>query len=100
MNDETISELGGFAKDLLSSDAFKALITMYEQQCAVDMLKTKLTEERERIHAAYSGFEDFLSLVQKFAMAFEEQSKSPPAEDTTDDFDDPRVHDIYSTEQN
>ncbi|MGY3589364.1 hypothetical protein [Bradyrhizobium sp. USDA 4350] len=96
MNDETILALGGFCKELLGAEAFQALVQMYSQQCAADILHTKPSDksERESIYAAYQGFEGFLSLAQKFAEGFDKltaETVSTPDQD----IDDPSVHDIY-----
>ena len=73
MNDDTISALGGFCTELLSSEDFQALVAMYSQQCAADILQTKPneTKAREQIYASYLGFEGFLALTRKFAEAYE-----------------------------
>ncbi|WP_316235061.1 MULTISPECIES: hypothetical protein [unclassified Bradyrhizobium] len=90
--------------ELLSNEAFKALVAMYEQQCAADILATQPQEvkRREQIYASYLGFEGFLALVRKFAEASEtlatHQSKQVDA--APDPIDDPSVHDIYGHEQN
>jgi hypothetical protein len=90
--------LGVFCQELLGSEAFDAITKLYSQQCAVDILNTppKEKEARENIYAAYQGFEGFLALVRKFADAHEKlTNQNTAAQDTTDDIDDPRVHDIY-----
>lgn len=83
--------------ELLSAEAFQALITMYEQQCAVDILRTEPHElkRREQIYAAYLGFEGFLALTRKFADAAQANAKPTTVETTPDRSDDPSVHDIY-----
>lgn len=98
MNDDTILALGSFSKELLGAEAFQALVQMYSQQCAADILGTKPheTKEREQIYASYQGFEGFLDLAKKFADAFDAlhtQDNQVVAPDQ--DFDDPSVHDIY-----
>lgn len=97
MNDEMILGLGGFASELLSSEAFDALCKLYSQQCAVDILNTepKATSEREAIYASYQGFEGFLALTKKLSEAHTKISTQQNVEETTQDFDDPSVHDIY-----
>jgi hypothetical protein len=104
LNDETISALGGFSLELLSNEAFKALVAMYEQQCAADILKTAPheTKMREQIYASYLGFEGFLALVRKFAEAAETlaTTQSKQVDTAPDPIDDPSVHDIYTGHQN
>lgn len=104
MNDEMISGLGGFCLELLNSEAFDALTKLYSQQCAVDILNTAPheTKAREGIYAAYQGFEGFLALMKKFAQAAEKQAEQHQraVEPTTEDIDDPGVHDIYRTDLN
>lgn len=99
MNDETISQLGGFCVELLSDEAFKALVAMYEQQCAADMLKTEPHEakRREQIYASYLGFEGFLSLARDFAEGHAKliREQTNQTVDAPDPIDDPSVHDIY-----
>lgn len=99
MNDETILALGGFSKELLGAEAFTALVAMFRQQCAADILKTQQheTKKREFIYASSQGFEEFLGLMAHFAEAFD---KLPQHQDNSsvtapDPFDDPSVHDIY-----
>lgn len=104
MNDEMISGLGVYCYELLSSEAFDALCKLYSQQCAVDILQTKPheTKAREGIYAAYQGFEGFLAFAQDFAAAAEKQAQPQQqiVEPTTEDIDDPGVHDIYRTDLN
>jgi hypothetical protein len=104
MNDDTISALGGFCQELLSNEVFSALTATYSQQCAVDILQTAPheTKARESIYAAYQGFEGFLALMKKFADAAEKQAQQhqQAVEGTTQDIDDPSVHDIYRNELN
>ena len=100
MNDETINGLGMLCIELLNSEAFDALTKLYSQQCAVDMLQTEGHEARKReaIYAAFQGFEGFLKLMKQFAAAAEKQlptTTEQPAAETTQDIDDPGVHDIY-----
>lgn len=98
MNDETISALGGFCTELLGAEAFQALIAMYSQQCAADILATKPheTKAREQLYASYLGFENFLALTKKFSEAFEKLQQNDNPVFTPDDIiDDPSVHDIY-----
>lgn len=104
MNDETISALGGFCTELLGTEAFQAMIHMYSQQCAVDMLNTQPHEikKREFTYASYQGFEEFLALVKKFSEAHTKllETEAPKQSNVTtpDGFDvedDPSVHDIY-----
>jgi hypothetical protein len=102
MNDELISLLGQFSKELLGDERFKVLVEMYGQQCAADMLATKPEhyKKREYIHASYTGFGDFVALIEKFASAFDKliaeqtQQISPVPGIVVED--DPSVHDIYS----
>lgn len=96
MNDQMISEVGGFCSELLASEAFGVLTQLYSQQCAADILNTAPheTEAREGIYASYQGFEGFLALVKKFSEAhthLHQQQTEPPEVD----IDDPGVHDIY-----
>lgn len=103
MNDDTISALGGFCTELLSDEGFKALLSVYSQQCAADVLNTQPHEAkaREGIYAAYQGFEGFLALMKKFASAHAKLTETQQAvEATTVDIDDPGVHDIYRNELN
>jgi hypothetical protein len=69
--------LGGFCKELLGDERFKALIQLFGQQMAADMLSTSPHEakKREGIHAAYSGFTEFTNLMSKFAEAAEALAK-------------------------
>jgi hypothetical protein len=99
LNDETISALGIFCTEMLSSEAFQALVAMYSQQCAADILKTEPHElkKREQIYASYLGFEGFLSLAKQFAGAHEKiTTEQTRVETAPDEIDDPSVHDIYS----
>jgi hypothetical protein len=102
MNDEMISGLGSLCAELLNSEAFDALTKLYSQQCAVDILNTAphATKEREGIYASYQGFEGFLSLMKKFAEAFNKQTTQQNDVETTQDIDDPSVHDIYRNDLN
>lgn len=99
MNDETILALGGFSKELLGAEAFTALVAMFRQQCAADILKTQQheTKKREFIYASSQGFEEFLGLMAHFAEAFD---KLPQHQDQNhvveaDPIDNDSVHDIY-----
>lgn len=96
MNDDTILALGGFCKELLGDEAFKALVSLYEQQCASDLMRTQPHESkrREQMYASYRGFEDFLGLARDFANAHEKLT-NPDTVDAPDQIDDPSVHDIY-----
>lgn len=101
LNDDTILALGGFCKELLGAEAFQALVSLYEQQCASDLMRTQPHEakKREQMYASYRGFEDFLGLTRDFANAFDKlatQDNNPvDAPDQEEDYDDPSVHDIY-----
>jgi hypothetical protein len=98
LNDETISALGMFCTDMLSSEPFQALVQMYSQQCAVDILKTEPHElkKREQLYASYRGFEGFLALAKQFAAGHEQiTTEKTAAASAPDLFDDPSVHDIY-----
>jgi hypothetical protein len=77
MNDDTVMTLGEFCKGLLGDERFQALIALFGQQMAADMLATLPHEakKREGIHAAYSGFTEFTSLMSKFAEAAETLAK-------------------------
>jgi hypothetical protein len=65
--------LGMYSKELLGDHRFKTLIELFGQQMAADMLNTAPHEakKREGIHAAYSGFTEFTSLIGKFSEAYE-----------------------------
>lgn len=65
--------LGEFCKGLLGDERFKALIQLFGQQMASDMLNTAPHEakKREGLHAAYMGFAEFTSLMSKFSEAYE-----------------------------
>ena len=80
--------LGEFCKGLLGDGRFNALIQLFGQQMATDMLNTAPHEakRREGIHAAYSGFTEFTSLMSKFAEAGETLAKQQALENqpTTD----------------
>jgi hypothetical protein len=82
--------------EMLSSEAFQALVQMYSQQCAADILGTKPHEvkAREQIYASYLGFEGFLALAKKFAETHEKLITTNDAA-APDPIDDPSVHDIY-----
>jgi hypothetical protein len=103
LNDELISLLGQFCNELLGDERFKVLTEMFGQQCAADMLATKPEhyKKREYIHASYTGFSDFIALVEKFGAAhrklLEEQTQEITGAPDVE-YDDPSVHDIYSTE--
>jgi hypothetical protein len=100
MNDDTILSLGSLSKELLGAEAFTALVAMFRQQCAADILKTQQheTKKREFIYASSQGFEEFLGLMAHFAEAFDKlphhQDNTPDAH-APDPIDDPSVHDIY-----
>jgi len=74
--------LGEFCKGLLGDERFKALIQLFGQQMAADMLNTAPheTKKRESLHAAYSGFTEFTSLISKFAEAAETLAKEQALE--------------------
>jgi hypothetical protein len=100
MNDDTILALGGFSKELLGAEGFQALVAMFRQQCAADILKTQPheTKAREYIYASCQGFEEFLGLAAKFAEAFDklpQHQDNNPDTSAPDPLDDPSVHDIY-----
>jgi hypothetical protein len=97
VNDDTILALGGFCTELLREEAFQALVQLYSQQCAADVLNTKPHEvkAREQIYASYLGFENFLALTKKFSEAYEKLTNDPVI-DELDEIDDPSVHDIYN----
>jgi hypothetical protein len=82
MNDDTIMTLGEFCKGLLGDERFTALTQLFGQQMAADMLNTAPHEakRREGIHAAYSGFTEFTSLISKFAEAAETLAKQQALE--------------------
>lgn len=93
MNEETILALGEFSNELLRAEPFQLLTKLYAQQCAADMLDAKDSTEREKIHAAYRGFDDFLALTKKFANDY--IAHLPCTTDQPEVTDDPAVHDIY-----
>lgn len=100
MNDDTILALGGFSKELLGAEAFQALVAMFRQQCAADILRTQPheTKAREFLYATSRGFDEFEGLLAKFAEAFDklpQHQDNIPAVHAPDPFDDPSVHDIY-----
>lgn len=78
--------LGEFCKGLLGDARFQALIQLFGQQMAADMLNTAPHEakKREGIHAAYSGFTEFTSLMSKFAEAYETLTKQSDLDNPTD----------------
>lgn len=87
MNDDTIMTLGEFCKGLLGDERFQALMQLFGQQMATDMLATlpHETKKREGLHAAYSGFTEFTSLMSKFAEAAETLAKQQALEDQPTD---------------
>lgn len=98
MDDTTISALGGFCKGLIDAEAFDAITKLYSQQVAVDILNTKPheTKAREQLYASYLGFENFISLVKKFAEAHDKLHVTADQQTSAHyDIDDPSVHDIY-----
>jgi hypothetical protein len=100
MNDDTILSLGSLSKELLGHEAFTALVAMFRQQCAADILKTQQheTKKREFIYATSQGFDEFLGLMAQFAEAFDklpQHQDNNPAVSAPDPLDDPSVHDIY-----
>lgn len=74
--------LGAFCKECLGDERFNALIQLFGQQMAADMLNTAPHEakRREGLHAAYSGFTEFTSLMSKFAEAAETLAKEQALE--------------------
>jgi hypothetical protein len=87
LNDDTVMTLGGFCKELLGDERFKALIQLLGQQLAADMLTTAPHEakKREGIYAAYSGFTEFTDLMSKFAEAAETLAKQQALENQPTD---------------
>jgi predicted ATPase len=88
INDEMIGLLGQFSKELLGDHRFKAMVELFNQQMAADMLNTAPHEhkKREGVYAAYQGFSEFTKLVQQFSDAFdsiytEQQSSTDTDED-------------------
>lgn len=77
--------LGMFCKDMLGDERFKALIALFGQQMAADMLNTAPHEakKREGLHAAYTGFVEFTSLMSKFAEAYETLTKQGELDNQT-----------------
>lgn len=73
MTDDDIVVLGEYSKELLGDQRFTTLIKLFGQQMSADMLATAPNEvkKREGIHAAYTGFTEFTSLIAKFAEAYE-----------------------------
>lgn len=105
MNDETILQLGGFCTELLGSEMFDAIIKLYSQQCAVDMLQTQPHEQKKRegIYAAYQGFEEFLAMMRDFSKGHTEllqklEKSVDHSQRHLDEIDDPSVHNIYGNE--
>ena len=82
MDDETVMNLGAFCKECLGDERFNALIQLFGQQMAADMLNTAPHEakRREGLHAANSGFTEFTSLMSKFAEAAETLAKEQALE--------------------
>jgi hypothetical protein len=100
MNDDTILALGGFSKELLGSETFQALVAMFRQQCAADILRTQPHEvkAREFIYATCRGFDEFEGLMAKFAEAFDslpQHQDNNTTRTAPDPIDDPSVHDLY-----
>lgn len=95
MNDEDIATLGGFCLELLGDPRFQALQSLFDQQCAADILGTapEQKEARERVYHEHNGVAVFVGLMAKFAEAFDKLTQPPP--DQTEVSDDPSVHDIY-----
>jgi hypothetical protein len=87
LNDDTIMTLGEFCKGLLGDERFQALMQLFGQQMAADMLATLPHEakKREGIHAAYSGFTEFTDLMSKFAEAAETLAKQQALENQPTD---------------
>ena len=98
MNDDLLADLGGFCYELLGEQRFQALIQLYDQQCAADILgtKTDAKEARERIYHEHNGVASFVALMAKFAETFDKLTAPPP--DHLEPQDDPAVHDIYDYE--
>lgn len=96
MNPELISALGEYSIELLGAENFRTLCTLFQQQCAADIISTKPHELklREQIYAANLGFGQFIDLLQKFAEAHDALENQQP-HDTTDD---PDVHNIYDVD--
>ena len=77
--------LGLYSKELLGDQRFQTLIQLFSQQMAADMLNTAPHEakKREGLHAAYTGFAEFTSLMSKFAEAFETLAKASEIDNQT-----------------
>jgi hypothetical protein len=100
LNDNDIASLGGFCLELLRDQRFQALIQLFDQQCAADILgtKTDAKEQRERIYHEHNGLAVFIDLMEKFAETFDKLTAPPP--DQSEPQDDPTVHNIYDYEEN
>lgn len=98
MTEDQKLALGSYCTGLLGDETFQALIDLYSQQCAFDLLNTepKHKEERESIYASYQGFTGFLALLTKYASDHAKRIHKLNVEETTPvDEDDQSVHDIY-----
>lgn len=88
MDNDTIETLGMFSKDMLGDARFQALRDLFGQQMAVDMLQTQPheTKKREGLHAAYTGFSEFIALMSKFAEAYDALVKSQQLDNNLGDY--------------
>lgn len=79
MNEETLDLLGQFANELLKDDRFKTFQTLFGQQMAYDILTTAPheTKKRESIHASYTGFGEFIALMQQSADRYVQKYSQP-----------------------
>jgi hypothetical protein len=84
-----IGLLGAFAKELLGDHRFKAMVDLFNQQMAADMLNTAPHEhkKREGVYAAYQGFTEFTKLMQQFSDAFDSVYSDKPSSTNADDED-------------
>jgi hypothetical protein len=78
--------LGEFCKGLLGDERFQALMQLFGQQMATDMLNTQPHEakKREGIHAAYMGFTEFTGLMSHFVEAAETLAKQQALDNQPD----------------
>lgn len=78
--------LGEYCKVLLGDERFQALMQLFGQQMATDMLNTQPHEakKREGIHAAYTGFTEFTGLMGHFVEAAGTLAKQQEIDRTSD----------------
>lgn len=90
MDEDTKVLLGQFAFELLKDDRFKTLQALFGQQMAYDILATQPHEskKREGLHAAYTGYNEFLTHVSVFADYYEQKYEQPTQAAAEQDFED------------